>query len=91
MTEMTIKLTRGRQIIYVPDHAHEQVDHPDCEKGFVTSVDGDYAFCRYWRRHPPFDLRTKANSERTPVANLVVQDTVPPIAVEAALERWCPE
>jgi len=51
-------------------------------------VDGHgYAFCRYWRKNPPFDLRTQANSERTPIANLVVRDTVPQIAVEAALEQ----
>ena len=83
-------MKRGRQVIYVPNHANGQVDHPDCEAGFITSTDGDYAFCRYWSNHLPhlpLRLRTRANSERTPIANLVIQDTVPQIAVAAALEQ----
>jgi len=87
-----MELNRGQQIIYVPNHARSRLvptDHPDCERGFVTSMDvhGHHAFCRYWSKYPPFNLRTLANSERTPIANLVVQDTVPQIAVEAALEQ----
>ena len=92
----TMELTRGQQIIYIPSHVYPRqgeesppLYHPDCEKGFVTSVNGHgYAFCRYWSKYPPFNLRTQANSERTPIANLVVQDTVPQIAVEAALEEY---
>jgi hypothetical protein len=88
-------LTRGQQIVYIPNHISFSpgeplpLDEPGVEKGFVTSVNGDFAFCRYWRNNPPFGLRTKANSELTPIANLVIQDTVPQIAVEAALERFC--
>jgi len=31
-------LKQGTQIIYVPMHAKEEINHPDCEAGFVTSV-----------------------------------------------------
>lgn len=60
-------LKRGDQIIYVPRHAKGDTDHPNCERGFVTSVRGDNAFCRYWRKRLPFELRTTANSELTPI------------------------
>ncbi len=80
-------MKRGQQIIYVPNHA-DGIDHPDCEKGFVSSMPNkDAAFCRYWSKYPPYGLRTLANSELTPIANLVIQDTVPQIAVVAALEQ----
>lgn len=41
------------------------------EYGFITSVAGhtDY-FVRYWKSANSTDLRTKANSERTPAAHL---------------------
>ena len=60
-----------------------------CEKGFVTSMNKakNAAFCRYWSKYPPYGLRTLGNSELTPIANLVIQDTVPQIAVVAALEQ----
>lgn len=78
-------LTRGTQILYVPMHAHGDTNHPDVEAGFVTSVRGDVAFCRYWSKYAPGELRTKANSEATPLAAIVVRDTVPQHQVTAAL------
>ena len=39
-------------------------EHPDCEVGFVTSIKpGVGAYCRFWSKVDPSDLRTKANSE----------------------------
>jgi hypothetical protein len=78
-------LQPGIQIIYVPLHAQGDTQHPDCEAGFVTSVRETVAFCRYWSKHTPGELRTKANSEATPLEYLVVQDTVPQEDVRKAL------
>jgi hypothetical protein len=80
-------MKRGTQIIYVPMHTEGNLDHPDCEPGFVTSVREDFAFCRYWSKHSPGELRTKANSEGTPLDCLVVKDTVPQWRVDELLEE----
>jgi len=81
-------LTRGKQIIYVPMHANGP-EHLDAEEGFVTSVDGDFAYCRFWHPDRPNQLRTVANSERTPVENLVIQDTRPAYLVRQMLDLHC--
>ncbi len=84
-------LTRGTQIISVPEHAKGNSKHPDCQTGFVTSVRGDVAFCRYWTRGTldgP-QLRTKGSSEQTPISNLIVANTVPPADVDYALRECC--
>lgn len=82
-------MDRGTQIIYVPTHANGDINHPDCVAGFITSVrmapGMDVAFCRYWNKAG--ELRTKANSEATPIENLVVKDTVPQIKVRKALQE----
>lgn len=82
---MAGSLKRGTQIIYVPTHAEGIPDHPDREPGFVTSVRGDHAFCRYWSKYTPGDLRTKANSESTPINCLRIEDTVPQRKVEETM------
>ena len=87
------ELKPGMQIIYVPTHANGDISHPDCEAGFVTSVRGDAAFCRYWRRDIKpsgyySELRTKANSEATPIANLVIMDTVPRGMVKGLVHQF---
>lgn len=66
------KLKRGTQIIYVPNHADGDVEHEDCERGFVITDKGESAFCRYWAR-TELTLRTLSCSELTPKANLVVK------------------
>ena len=76
----------GTQIIYVPMHAEGDTEHPDCQAGFVTSLRDDFAFCRYWSKHHPGELRTKANSEATPLDCLVIQDTRPQAEVNQALK-----
>jgi len=76
-------LKPGTQIIYIPNHA-DGIDHPDCEKGFVTSMTKRGAFCRYWNKHNPEKLRTIANSEMTRFENLVIKDTHP----QSEINRW---
>lgn len=83
------RLKRGTQIIYVPTHADGDPEHRDAESGFVTSVVPGYAFCRYWNKRHPTELRTKSCSERTPVYTLVIQDTRPQSDVDTALRKWC--
>jgi hypothetical protein len=81
-------LKRGTQIIYVPGHADGDLDHPDCEEGFITSAKLrlNMVFCRYWSKHHLGELRTKANSEGTPIKCIVIQDTHPQTEVDALLE-----
>lgn len=70
-------IRKGSQVIYVPRHAAGDVNHPDCEKGFVTSLSpaGTVAFCRYFYNAKYGahcgQLRTTANSEATPIEMLV--------------------
>lgn len=64
-------MKRGTQIAYIPNHAKGDINDPDVEFGFVTSIRGDVAFCRYWHRDRPEELRTTANSEATSMDNLV--------------------
>ena len=78
----------GTQIIYIPRHAEGDADHPDAETGFVTSMKtNDFAWCRYWSRHFPGELRTKANSELTSTAQLVTRDTVPQGVVDRRIVK----
>jgi hypothetical protein len=56
------KFEKGDKIIYVPLHAEGDINHPDCERGYVTSVSKiGTVFCRYF--YPDGRLRTVANSE----------------------------
>ena len=82
-------MKRGTQIAYIPDHANGDLDHPDVEAGFVTSWrEGDQAaYCRYWSKVNPDELRTKANSELTPCRYLEEIDSCPQWRVDAELEK----
>jgi Zn-finger protein len=67
---------RGDQILYIPDYANENRNHPDVEAGFVTSTkivsDGSTTvFCRFWRNRNCETLRTKSNSEGCDERNLI--------------------
>lgn len=88
MTETTTTFRPGEQIAYIPLHADGDIEHPDVEFGFVTSQRGDTVFCRYWRGDL-LDLRTKANSEGTPVEMVVRHEIVPQMRVESAIEAYC--
>ena len=75
MEEEKKDLKQGTQIIYVPRHA-DGPKHRDAEEGFVTSTNRrDAAFCRYWSKLYPGQLRTKSCSECTPVECLTIKDT----------------
>lgn len=83
------ELSRGTQVVYVPDHADGRLDHPNSEEGFVTSVKEDLgiAFCRFWSKH--YDgLRTQANSEACFAEDLVVKATQPQTRIDAILDDF---
>jgi hypothetical protein len=86
-------MDKGTQIAYVPNHV--VVDeggswqtHRDVQFGFVMSSNSpDTHFCRYWAKgHEGGELRTKANSERTPNDYLMQFDYVPQILVEQMID-----
>jgi hypothetical protein len=77
----------GTQIAYIPTHANGDINHPDVEFGFVTSSAGDNCFCRYWRKNHIGEMRTTANSERTPVYLLVKHTSVP----QSIVDKWIKE
>lgn len=58
---------KGVQIIYIPTHCKGNIFHEDIQKGFIMSLCNDKksAFCRYFYSNG--DLRTRANSESTPL------------------------
>jgi hypothetical protein len=37
----------GDKVLYVPNHAHGDPNHKDCERGIVSSQNGVYVFVRY--------------------------------------------
>jgi len=80
-------MKRGTQIAYVPMHADGDLDHPDVEFGFITSVRDDAAFCRYWRKGQAGQLRTVANSELTPLDMLVECKSIGPSVVDQILKE----
>lgn len=79
-------MIRGAQIAYVPMHAEKDIEHPDVLFGFVTSVRGDAAFCRYWRKGEAGTLRTISSSELTPLDMLVEHESVLQEVVSQILE-----
>ena len=83
------QFARGTQIVYVPTHAENDMEHADCEAGFVWGIAGwvGGAQCRFWSKHNPGELRTKAGSELTPISMLVIKDTVPQARVDAAIRK----
>jgi hypothetical protein len=89
-TKLNCKM--GTQIVYVPNHALGNIDHESVEQGFVTAVKVDGAFCRFWSRIYPGDLRTTANSEFCKYENLRVLKTKNQEVIESALikikEDW---
>jgi hypothetical protein len=79
-------IQRGTQIAYILVHAGNDWTHPSVEFGFVTSVRGNVAFCRYWSKHYPGQLRTTANSEATPLVRIVPFDSWPQNKVDTLLD-----
>jgi hypothetical protein len=54
-------LEKGDHIIYIPPHAKGKISHPDSEIGFIISIEGNTAYCKFF--YPDGRLRTQANSE----------------------------
>lgn len=46
----TIDFHPGDRVLYVPNHAHGDSKHPDCERGLVSSTNAFYVFVRYIRK-----------------------------------------
>lgn len=75
----------GDQVASVPDEVvpnkdgYPDLDHPSVQFGFVTGVcgDGNY-YVRYWKERGVPDLRTKANSEKTPGHYLIPYRSILP-------------
>lgn len=80
-------MKRGTQIVYIPQHAEGSHAHPDVETGFVTSVKEYGAFCRFWSKTNPDELRTKANSEFVAFRHLEETNTVPQWRVNELLKE----
>lgn len=81
------------QVAYIPAHAKGDINLPHVEYGFVTSVneDGTAAYVRYWRKKPVgghAELRTKSNSELTPVEYLVSYRSVNPTLIAQVWKRY---
>jgi len=78
---------RGTQVLYVPRHAHGDLNHPDVEEGFVTSARrvGEVAlvWCRFWSKEDPTLLRTLSCSERCNPNDLFVKNTRPQCVVDS--------
>jgi len=86
-----MKLKKGDQIYYVPDHATGP-DHPDSEQGFVVrqtpDPKGETFFCRYYWKQRPEELRTTANGESTHIRNIVKKDHRPQSSIEADILKY---
>ncbi len=73
-------LNQGTQVLYIPNHATDEDGnpdpaHPDCQAGFVMSVNEETAFVRYWSKFSRHELRTVANSEGCYLSNLALVDS----------------
>lgn len=42
-------MQKGQRVRYIPSHAKDRLDHPNCEDGVVSSVctDEEYVFVKY--------------------------------------------
>ena len=90
-------LSEGVQVIYVPPHANGDINHHDCEHGFISTWTTSIVFCRFWLKgtYTAFDygescekpsLRTTSCSEPCHIDRLVVRDSVKQDFVDSALK-----
>ncbi len=47
MRQTELKNILGKKVIYIPNHAHCDIRHPDCETGVVTNANDLGCFVRY--------------------------------------------
>ena len=53
------------KVLYIPNHAHGDSSHKDCERGVVTSLRSDYGiWIRYENQH------ITQPGQKTPIENL---------------------
>ena len=81
---------KGTQILYVPTHAKGDISHPDVQHGFVMEdrSDIDCCRCRYWiKGKEGKELRTKTNSELTPIPNIVQRSSTEHYVVSEFIRR----
>jgi hypothetical protein len=43
----TTDFKKGDRVLYIPHHAQENQEHPDCEQGVVSSINDTYVFVKY--------------------------------------------
>ena len=43
----TSEFQKGQRVLYVPHHAGEDLAHPDCQKGVVSSTNDKWVFVKY--------------------------------------------
>ena len=91
-----IETKPGTQIVYTPPHAKHDVNHPDCEHGFITGYSEDSVFCRFWLKgtYEPFkenlskpELRTTSCSELCKRSDVVVMNVVEQKYVDSLVEQ----
>jgi len=85
------KFKMGDIVVYVPTHAEGNSGHPDCEEGFITSVDeeGKTAMVRFWSKSDGMrTLRTTANGERCDLANLEFRGFLSARGMNVLAERY---
>jgi hypothetical protein len=81
-------MPEGTQVVYVPTHAHGDMAHKDCERGWVQRDEGKRVLCRFFRRNGErLLLRTLANGEFCSRDSLVVQDYIDQKAIRDAQEQ----
>lgn len=44
---MENKFKKGVRVVYVPTHAFDDIEHKDCERGVVSSVNEKYVFVKF--------------------------------------------
>lgn len=59
----------GDRVLYIPNHAHDDRAHPDCEHGIVSSTNDSTVFVKYFTNDGGLKLHAQAtyphNLERT--------------------------
>jgi len=43
----TSEFQKGQRVLYVPHHAQEDLAHPGCQKGVVSSTNDKWVFVKY--------------------------------------------
>jgi len=76
----------------MPGYFVSDIGEPGVELGFVTSAspDGMHVWCRFWYPAPKGGvLRTKLNSERCDIEDVVGYRYADDKLIEDVMARWC--